>query len=906
MANYTTLKSAIQEVIKTNGNNEITGALLQNALLSIINSLGADYQLVGRATTSTEPGSPDQNVAYIAGAGTYPNFGGVTIADGRIGILKYNGGWTLETIPVGKNYDSQIQKLADTAVNIKMDSAYNATGGVVASSGNFCALIPVEAQVRYVATGLPKTLQRLCYFDSDGSFLSYTNVQLTTKFFLTPANTAFIGVTFAKSQYNIAAVRKREGDLIWGPFVSESAKIDIEQYITGIPNYLIDVATTGQTLNAVEGYIIPFPLIPVSEGDVIRWDGSLAYGQFQRYDDTLHYVSHKSATAYSSDTIPAGISYVVLSFPISEIDNAYIRKNGKVVWRPIRSVDIASLKLIVDDLMDSVLRKTDIADNLKINDSTKALSARQGLLLGNDLYEYVTNPQGVEYPYKIQGASGVLGTKSTYKHRLQRVTPGDFWAIRNASSTTAVCYYAFLSSDFENGAGVQPPLVEGTQAVAYHATPDDQDWHYFEIPEGCQYLLYDSYVPRLSIRRLKTPRPVPSWYKDYIKSRAFDVLKKDIRNGYSDSLIFFSDYHISFESFPCSNFNHSPALIEYLTLHTNTRKVFFGGDVFTSPETDSERFELMRAFLDLFNFTKMYTAVGNHEWRQSTDLANDGRKYDLGSLAKLLEDKVTFGRAATGLVMQPYYCFDNPTLKIRYFVLYTPGPVPSSAYAVYNYSEQLAFLESKISEIDNGWKVVIMQHIMYQSSGSVYGSDDFPTKLGDTDCGILLKQRITANNADSLKAKIICVLSGHEHNDYCEFLTDECVSICINCDATYNYYDGSYKIYPNNPRRVSGTLNEQCFDVLHLNTRENTILGTRIGFGYDKIINLVENQVSVGASITLPTSLTGATWLSQNPDIATVNNNGVVTGVAAGRVTIKAQQTGTQNGVWEYFNIIVN
>ena len=904
MANYATLKAAIQQVVKTNGNNEITGALLQQSLIAMINSLGADYQFRGIATPTTVPGTPDENVAYIAGPGTYLNFNNVVVADGKLGVLKYNGSWVVENVDVGRNYDTQIEALNNLAINIKPLSAYNATGGVVPSENTFCARIPVNASQKYVVTGCPYALNRLCFFDSNGSFLSYQNITTLSRTFTTPVNTGFVGITFANDNLAIASVRTMDGTLIWGPFQSKTAKIDIEQYIKGLPNYINGLATTSQSINAVNGYIIPFPFIPVVEGDVIEWDNTIAFGQFQRYDDSFHYVSHASATAYSSRVIEAGISYIVLSFVAAQMDSAYIKKNGQVIWRPFISVDISELKIIVDELNSVALRSTQIADNLNEDNSGKMLSAKQGYLLGNDLYEYVKTAWPASEPYKIQGPTGVLGTNSSYAHRKQKVTPGDFWAIRNASSTTATTYYAFLSSDFENGPGVQLPLVEGTKAVAYHSTPDDQDWKYFQIPDGCEYLVFDSYQPRIQIRRLKTQRPIPSWYKDYIKTRSFDVLKKDIQNGFSDSLIFFSDYHISFDTFPCSNFNHSAALIEYITKHTNTRKVFFGGDVFTSPGTDDLRFELMDAFLELFNFTKMFTSVGNHEWRQSSVLGNDGRKYDMGSLAKLLENDVTFGVDADGKVTQPYYYFDNPALKIRYFILYTPGPVPASTYAIYNYDEQLAFVTAKIAELSNDWNVVIMQHIVYQESGSVYGSDDFPIKFGIADCGTQLKQ-LVVNNNETTNAKIVCVLSGHAHNDYCEFWTNGCVSICINCDATYNYYNGGYNIYPNNPRRVSGTLNEQCIDVLHINTRENTVLGTRIGFGYDKIINLVENQVSVGASITLPTSLTGATWLSQDSDIATVNNNGVVTGVAAGRVTIKAQQTGTQNGIWEYFNIHV-
>ena len=100
MANYATLKQAIQEVITTNGNNEITGAILQQTLVAIVNSLGADFQFVGVADPSTAPGTPDQNVAYIGGKGTYPNFSSATVPQDCIGVFTYNGSWTTAIIPL--------------------------------------------------------------------------------------------------------------------------------------------------------------------------------------------------------------------------------------------------------------------------------------------------------------------------------------------------------------------------------------------------------------------------------------------------------------------------------------------------------------------------------------------------------------------------------------------------------------------------------------------------------------------------------------------------------------------------------------------------------------------------------------------------------------------------------------
>lgn len=94
MANYENLKSAIQQVVKTNGNNAITGALLQQSLLAMINSLGKYYQFAGIATPSTNPGTQDAKVFYIAAEpGTYTNFGGLEVTEDEVVVLTWDSSW---------------------------------------------------------------------------------------------------------------------------------------------------------------------------------------------------------------------------------------------------------------------------------------------------------------------------------------------------------------------------------------------------------------------------------------------------------------------------------------------------------------------------------------------------------------------------------------------------------------------------------------------------------------------------------------------------------------------------------------------------------------------------------------------------------------------------------------------
>lgn len=97
MANYSQLKAAIDAAIKTNGNKEITGAVLQTVLDNMVNVIGANYTFAGVATPSTNPSTPDQNVVYMASeAGTYTNFGGVVLPAG-IHLLTWNGSWSTQT-----------------------------------------------------------------------------------------------------------------------------------------------------------------------------------------------------------------------------------------------------------------------------------------------------------------------------------------------------------------------------------------------------------------------------------------------------------------------------------------------------------------------------------------------------------------------------------------------------------------------------------------------------------------------------------------------------------------------------------------------------------------------------------------------------------------------------------------
>lgn len=139
MGNYEQLKRAIANVIKTNGNQEITGAIMQNVLNTIVSTVGANRTFVGIANKNTNPGTPDGNVFYIAyTAGNYVNFqygtANLTVNPGELAIL-YNEKTNWGKFVIGMSSDGVIA-LANTTnqINATGRYAYTDTGIVMGSN----------------------------------------------------------------------------------------------------------------------------------------------------------------------------------------------------------------------------------------------------------------------------------------------------------------------------------------------------------------------------------------------------------------------------------------------------------------------------------------------------------------------------------------------------------------------------------------------------------------------------------------------------------------------------------------------------------------------------------------------------------------------------------------------------
>lgn len=210
MANYEQLKQAVSDVIKTNGNQEITGSVMQSVLLSMISSLGKNYQFAGIATPTTNPGTPDQNIYYLAFEnGTYSNFNAITLNNEIAILLNQNGVWEkIETdfansILLASKAD--LSNVANIAPNKNLFDwrssilgKYIGVNGVITENSNYgiSNYIPFNGKNIYSEYGTTGGTTAEIY---DDNFVKIATIQAGTKLFQYQSGYSYLRFCFRVS-----------------------------------------------------------------------------------------------------------------------------------------------------------------------------------------------------------------------------------------------------------------------------------------------------------------------------------------------------------------------------------------------------------------------------------------------------------------------------------------------------------------------------------------------------------------------------------------------------------------------------------------------------------------------------------------------------------------------------------
>lgn len=291
---------------------------------------------------------------------------------------------------------------------------------------------------------------------------------------------------------------------------------------------------------------------------------------------------------------------------------------------------------------------------------------------------------------------------------------------------------------------------------------------------------------------------LPDYYTDYMPGKIEAVQNLDaIIGDHGDSLVFVTDQH-----WPV-NTKNSPGMIRQILAETSVTKVINGGDIIVNNDTQEEALSILRAYRDAMHGTNMISIMGNHDDNSSGNAdypeahLTDGQYY--GTMLKRMENHIdTDGKI--------YFCFDNESMKIRYIV-------PSINFV--EGGVQSAWLQEKLTEKGEGWTVLVLMHYLY---GSTVGTLH------------TIGQRVinTINSVYSqMGAVLIGILAGHTHVDS---VATESVNgyqlITTTCD--------SYARQVGDLERTAGTVTEQAFDVVHIDTTARKVHMTRFGAGADR------------------------------------------------------------------------
>lgn len=225
MGQYEQLKNAVNAVIKQNGNEEITGNLLRDTLISIISNIGKYSTFGGVYSPTQNPGILDQNVFHvITEPGQYQYFNNIILPERSIGFVYKNQSNAQEfkffTIPEQdltpilneleglKNNFEQSVNLLNKETDFLL-GVYNAGTGVFIDHTNQTVkpnlatkLMPVKPLKHYAIVGgnTVNSPARFVFRKENGDLISTVTGTAAGLFpirFQTPAETAFVGITAA-------------------------------------------------------------------------------------------------------------------------------------------------------------------------------------------------------------------------------------------------------------------------------------------------------------------------------------------------------------------------------------------------------------------------------------------------------------------------------------------------------------------------------------------------------------------------------------------------------------------------------------------------------------------------------------------------------------------------------------
>ena len=524
---------------------------------------------------------------------------------------------------------------------------------------------------------------------------------------------------------------------------------------------------------------------------------------------------------------------------------------GKEIVAAIQSTDVAQARILEintaaeakkNEVLESIPEdysnivkevgelKGDLDDTEKIlneKNSVKSKNLFDKSTITKD--KYVSNTDGTILSYTDWFLSDYIEIVQYSKYAIIKCTTTVYVDAQNS-------YYAFYDANkvFVSGGILQSGFIEAPETAKYIRISNEIslcDYLMFGLYDDIKFaygLDRSAYVSFgfTSFKRLdalENPYSFPQYYDDYILKK-----EKTIREHYEssingDSFVFITDYHIE------DNTGHSPNLIHHIMKKSPIRFVCFNGDMINSESTkDGARVKILDG-LSKFNYLKkeeFFTVMGNHEFNNPSASTSESDIAKQLSYADVYQ--IMYKSSENNMVSRcdNSYCIDNKIQKIRYIFF-------GCSYASGITTSQNVWFAETLMETPAGYSIIVFSHVSLKEDGSNYEE-----RLDNIVRALKAFKRKTqywynditydysSNNGD-----VIGVFGGHMHLDgyvmtqYSDG-TNAFPFIATTCDS-YSQEYGDLD-------RTEGTINEQAFDVVQIDTENRKIYMTRIGAGSDR------------------------------------------------------------------------
>ena len=798
MSNYNSLKTTIDANIKQNGRQEITGQILNSVLNQMVNILGTGYQFAGVATTATNPGTPDAKVFYIAnGKGTYTNFGGLEVTENEVVVLYWDTAWHKESTGIASQ--AKLTELGKKIDNFEPGFWLNSLGNKNVDA-DYCISLKIkvsEGQRIRVHTGRDEVLYT-AYYDANNNFIDSLGIRIDRSY-NAPATTAYIKCTFWLGNINDCYVLV-DGYVAWKPFIYSEYLYDRLKELSDTTKKSNESHSSTIVLNSFEGNTfinangvivhsdgvdaVLSNSIPVIPGDIVFVNTGVSdVGYMNIYGISDNIIATYGISQDRTITIPENATRIQCTFPLFGVEKCYIKNNDNIVWLPY----VCNRKLLSDIYGGTqVLNRYGLGVDGNFNSSEEECHTDFIPVKGGKRIIWFTNTRITD---------GYIYEYDQYKQVITYWGCTDTGRAFRCDANTRFIRATFMEQNLK-----ECYILEDGQYV-FKGEIDG-------LKKDVNTLKSDEYI-------------IPEYYKAHLAEKEQQIIDRNAKIGKNgDNFIFITDMHIEV------NYMHSPALMKHIIDNTPIKMVVNGGDVMNGGKTWEEGVKFINDWYSATHFTPQFITLGNHDVNSgngapSTDYFTDGNAYAL--FIRPIEQFIDTEK-------KNYYYLDNKSQKIRYFFLDLHWPTEVDYRGEHlNWTTQLNWMEAKTRELDSSWSIMVFAHCLYQSQ-TMDGKVVTSATLGilGTELVNKLNNIIDGNNAPT----VIGIMGGHNHFDWVDYTAKGYPIISTMNDSSWGMIDNAPLAWFED--REFGTINEQAFDVVQIDTNAKKIYCTRVGYGSDR------------------------------------------------------------------------